>query len=168
MPAATVSSMAHWTKGLSTMGRSSRSIILFAGKKRVPNPVTENTALRIFLAFNPLSCVLALYIDLKGGRLQLGRLCLGYKSIKNITIGHEPWRTFIIILSEYSHCIVWNSTKVCTFCAKNRLATVGMWASYLNLTISLLKYNDIFWTRPVWKHTKWLTLVIDHLKSRYV
>jgi hypothetical protein len=49
MPAAMASSTAYWIKGLSTTGNISFGLALVAGKKRVPNPATGNTALVIFL-----------------------------------------------------------------------------------------------------------------------
>src|SRR6202008_4483658 len=45
-PAASASSTAYWISGLSTIGSISLGMALVAGRKRVPDPATGNTALR--------------------------------------------------------------------------------------------------------------------------
>src|SRR5437868_13078065 len=49
MPAATASSTANWMSGLSTIGIISLGLAFVPGKKRVPRPATEKTALVIFI-----------------------------------------------------------------------------------------------------------------------
>ena len=49
MPATMASSATYWINGLSTISKSSLGVTFVAGKKRVPKPAIENTALRILL-----------------------------------------------------------------------------------------------------------------------
>ena len=49
IPAATASSTAYWIRGLSTTGIISLGLALVAGRKRLPNPATGNTALVILV-----------------------------------------------------------------------------------------------------------------------
>jgi hypothetical protein len=46
IPARIASSTAYWISGLSTIGSNSFGMAFVAGKKRVPNPATGNTAFR--------------------------------------------------------------------------------------------------------------------------
>jgi hypothetical protein len=50
MPAAAASSTAYWISGLSTTGSISFGLAFVAGRKRLPNPATGNTALVIFMS----------------------------------------------------------------------------------------------------------------------
>ena len=50
IPAAIASSMAYWIAGRSTIGRSSFGTAFVAGRKRVPQPATGKTAVRMFMS----------------------------------------------------------------------------------------------------------------------
>ena len=56
MPAARASSIAYWISGRSTSGRISFGTDLVAGRNRVPNPATGQTAfVTLFVMLPPLS-----------------------------------------------------------------------------------------------------------------